>query len=69
MVNNADREILYTNGIILVNSAGTLYVANCGSRGVGRFVSDSAVVYMGGSNNMETTELTWINLSSMDFGS
>ena len=55
------RETLYANGIIPVNDNGTLYVANYGSRGYARYVSDGGKFYYASSTNANEAEFIWKN--------
>lgn len=58
-INNADRNTLYANGLIPEAVGGTITVQNHNKRGHGFFITDAGHLYVGGSNNIDSTNLTW----------
>lgn len=58
-VTNGEKDVLYSKGLIPINSGGTISVTNYNNRGNIMFIRDNGEVYVGASSNMQNTKHTW----------
>lgn len=58
-INNAQRSIMFQNGLIPTENSGSLLVSNNNARGFALFVISGGAFYVGNSNNMNTENIVW----------